>query len=158
MSFQYTFIHAFLTATAIVFYTLWMNIWFVKHKFYEINDLPNGNRIDISGISETKINAPFKNAQFNILGFKLHRQDRDLKGNSVVSLCTLKTQFIIVYYVSTQISLMVSSICRLKFALKSLNGSFGMYISLPRSEMIVHGASSLIWLIVLSTTKIFRWY
>ena len=70
-----------------------------------------------------------------------------------VSLCTLKTLFLIIYYVSTQVSLMVSSICRLKFALKSVNGSLCMYISLPRSVMIVHGAFCLNWLIVLSTTE-----
>ena len=76
-----------------------------------------------------------------------------LKETVEVSLCTLKTLFLIVYYVNTQVSLMVSSICRLKFALKSVNGSLCMYISRPRSVMIVHGAFCLIWLIILSTTE-----
>ena len=63
------------------FFIAHLNINNIRHKFYEIYDMLNGNGIDIFGISETKINASFTNAQFNIPGFKLHRQDKDLKGN-----------------------------------------------------------------------------
>ena len=63
------------------FFMAHLNINSIRHKFYEIYDMLNGNRIDIFGTSETKINASFTNAQFNIPGFKLHRQDIDLKGN-----------------------------------------------------------------------------
>ena len=47
----------------------------------EIYDILNGNRVDIFGISESKISASFTNAQFNIPGYRLYRQDRDIKGN-----------------------------------------------------------------------------
>ena len=63
------------------FFMAHLNINSIRHKFYEIYDMLNGNRIDIFGISETKISASFRNAQLNIPGFKLHRQDRYLKGN-----------------------------------------------------------------------------
>ena len=57
-----------------------LNVNSIRYKFYEIHDNLNGNRIDIFGMSETKIDASFTDAQFCIEGFKLYRQDRDSKG------------------------------------------------------------------------------
>ena len=53
----------------------------IRYKFYEIYDILNGNRIDIFGMSEAKIDASFTDAQFCIESFKLYRQDRNSKGN-----------------------------------------------------------------------------
>ena len=61
-----------------------LNVNSLRYKFYEIYDILNGNRIDIFGISETKIDASFTNAQFSIDGFKLYRQDRDCKGGGIL--------------------------------------------------------------------------
>ena len=58
-----------------------LNVNSIRYKFYEIHDILNGNRIDIFGLSETKIDASFTDAQFCIEGFKLYRQDRNSKGN-----------------------------------------------------------------------------
>ena len=58
-----------------------LNVNRIRYKFYEIHDILNGNRIDIFGISETKIDASFTDAQFCVEGFKLYRQDRNAKGN-----------------------------------------------------------------------------
>ena len=57
-----------------------LNVNSIRYKFYEIHDILNSNRIDIFGMSETKIDASFTDAQFYIEGFKLYRQDRDSKG------------------------------------------------------------------------------
>ena len=57
-----------------------LNVNSIRYKFYEIHDILNGNRVDIFGMSETKIDASFTDAQFSIEGFKLYRQDRDSKG------------------------------------------------------------------------------
>ena len=43
-------------------------------------DILNGNRSDIFGVSETKVDASFTDSQFLIPSFKLYWQDRDLKG------------------------------------------------------------------------------
>ena len=58
-----------------------LNVNNIRYKFYEIHDILNGNRIDIFGISETKIDTSFTDAQFCVEGFKLYRHDRNVKGN-----------------------------------------------------------------------------
>ena len=58
-----------------------LNINSIRYKFYEFYEILSGNGIDIVGISETKIDPSFTNAQFSIPGFKMYRQDRDAKGN-----------------------------------------------------------------------------
>ena len=58
-----------------------LNINSIRLEFYEFYEILSGNGIDIVGISETKIDASFTNAQFSIPGFKMYRQDRDAKGN-----------------------------------------------------------------------------
>ena len=58
-----------------------LNVNSIRYKFYEIHDILNDNRIDIFGISETKIDPSFTDAQFCVEGFKLYRQDRNAKGN-----------------------------------------------------------------------------
>ena len=40
------------------------NVNSIRYKFYEINDILNGNRIDIFGLSETQFDASFTDAQF----------------------------------------------------------------------------------------------
>ena len=57
-----------------------LNVNSVRHTFYEMYDILNGNRFDIFGVSETKVDASFTDSQFFIPGFKIYRQDRDLKG------------------------------------------------------------------------------
>ena len=135
------------------FFMAHLNINSIRHKFYEIYNMLNGNRIDIFGISETKINASFTNAQFNIPGFKLHRQDRDLKGNGGGILVYIKDS--IPHRILRKHSGITDGVEYMSFEVcfKSVNGSLRMYISRPRSVMIVHGAFCLTWLIVLSTTE-----
>ena len=60
-----------------------LNVNSLRYNFFEIYDILNGNRIDIFGISETKIDASLTNAQFSIDGFELYRQDRDCKGGGI---------------------------------------------------------------------------
>ena len=40
----------------------YLNVKSIWYKFFEIHDILNGNRIDIFGISETKIDASFTGA------------------------------------------------------------------------------------------------
>ena len=54
-----------------------LNVNSIRYNFFEIHDILSGNRIDIFGLAETKVDASFTSAQFSINGFKLYRQDRD---------------------------------------------------------------------------------
>ena len=53
-----------------------LNVISIRHKFYEIYGILNGNGSDICSESETKIDEPFTKIYFYIPGVKLYRQNR----------------------------------------------------------------------------------
>ena len=75
----------------------------IRHKFYEIYVILNGNRIDIFGISEAAITASFINAKCDTPGFQLYRQDRDIRSNGGGIMVYIEGHiFLIAYCVSTR--------------------------------------------------------
>ena len=61
-----------------------LNINSIRNKFCEIYDVMNNNYVDIFGISETKLDDSFTNAQFNIQNFKIYRKDRNARGGGLM--------------------------------------------------------------------------
>ena len=62
-----------------------LNINSVKFKFVEIEELLNEKTVDLLLISETKIDASFRNSIFEVSGYKLERRDRDIHGGGLAA-------------------------------------------------------------------------
>ena len=56
-----------------------------RNRFYEISDLSTQSLLDISFVSETKLDMSFPNIQFNVPGFKCHRADRNSRGGGIIA-------------------------------------------------------------------------
>ena len=61
-----------------------LNINSMRQKYAEISELCLGNIADILFLSETKLDASFPIAQFNISGYKCHRADRNSNGGGIM--------------------------------------------------------------------------
>ena len=62
-----------------------LNINSVRYKFHELSDLFNRSLVDILFISETKLDQTFKQAPFEVTGFKSFRKDRSAHGGGILA-------------------------------------------------------------------------
>ena len=56
----------------------------VRYKFHELSDLFSESLVDILVISQTKLDATFNQAQFNVPGFETFRKDRSAHGGRIL--------------------------------------------------------------------------
>jgi hypothetical protein len=61
-----------------------LNVNGFRNKFAEVNDVLCNRSIDVLGLSETKIDSSFPNAQFKIEGFNMYRKDRNSHGGGLI--------------------------------------------------------------------------
>ena len=57
-----------------------ININSVRNKFHELSDLFKRYLVNILFLSETKLDQSFRQAQFEVPGFKSFRKDRSAHG------------------------------------------------------------------------------
>ena len=65
------------------FITAHLNINSLKSKFVEIEELLHDKIVDLLFISETKLDATFRNSIFDSKGYKLERADRNVHGGGI---------------------------------------------------------------------------
>ena len=60
-----------------------LNINSIRNKFFEISEILHNNYCDIFGLTETKLDESFSNAQFHVNDFSLYRNDRNEHGGGI---------------------------------------------------------------------------
>ena len=60
------------------------NVNSIRNKFHELSSLLTDQSVDVLAISETKLDDSFPRAQFQILNYRLHRQDRNERGGGIM--------------------------------------------------------------------------
>ncbi len=63
----------------------YLNINSLRNKVIDLRDMLRTIPVDILGISETKLDHTFPNAQFNIDGYRLFRKDRNQHGGGLLA-------------------------------------------------------------------------
>ena len=66
-----------------------VNINSIRNKFFELSDLLYDKIPDILFLSETKLDDTFSQNQFNVPGYRLFRNDRNIHGGGVI--CYVKS-------------------------------------------------------------------
>ena len=62
-----------------------ININSVRNKFHELSDLFIRSLVDILFISETKLDQSFRQAPFEVTGYKSYRKDRSSHGGGILA-------------------------------------------------------------------------
>ena len=62
-----------------------LNINGLRNNFFEVHDILIQNLMDLSFLSETKLDGSFPNAQFRVPGFKHYRADRNGSGGGIAA-------------------------------------------------------------------------
>ena len=87
-----------------------LNINSVRYQFHELSDLFNRSLVDILFISETKLDQTFKQAPFEVTGFKSFRKDRSPHGGEYWRMGGLICPAVAVQTLNRQSSKALSSI------------------------------------------------